>query len=333
MKEPSSLSKKANPQKKKKQPIIANQGLANFTKLKTVVAAPAQQPSDATEEAASLKRKRDGVENSWPGEKKVRNLPNMLSKDQVEKAVSALQKWIAGERASGRPKLFDDGELLYLVVSLKKIPERAKTNPYAIDIPHPLCPTDGSKEICLFVKDKDGEGHRAAKEKIASIGKGCGVTKVIGVSKLRTKYIPHEAKRKLCGSYDIFLTDDRILPLLPKLLGKTFFKKKKHPIPVKLSNSDWASQIKQACNSTFLYISTGSCCTVKVALADWSTEEVVANIMAAAAGIATHVPKKWNNIQSMYLRTAESASLPIYASLPDGPSKIPALPDVPAVKS
>ena len=51
-----------------------------------------------------------------------------------------------------------------------------------------------------------------------------GIAKVLGVSKLRNNYKPHEAKRKLCDSYDLFLADERVIPVLPKLLGKTFFK-------------------------------------------------------------------------------------------------------------
>ena len=42
---------------------------------------------------------------------------------------------------------------------------------------------------------------------------------VVGMSKLRTKYESHEAKRALCAAYDLFLADERIIPVLPKLLG------------------------------------------------------------------------------------------------------------------
>lgn len=44
-------------------------------------------------------------------------------------------------------------------------------------------------------------------------------SQVVGISKLRTKYESHEAKRQLCNSYDLFAADERILPSLPKLLG------------------------------------------------------------------------------------------------------------------
>ena len=71
-----------------------------------------------------------------------------------------------------------------------------------------------------------GEGHKEAKQRIKSMSNS-GVAKVIGISKLKANYFTFEAKRKLCDQYDIFLADDRIIPSLPKLIGKTFFKKKK----------------------------------------------------------------------------------------------------------
>jgi ribosome biogenesis protein UTP30 len=50
---------------------------------------------------------------------------------------------------------------------------------------------------------------------------------VIGLSKLRANYKQYEAKRQLKDSYDLFLADVRILPMLPRLLGKKFFLSKK----------------------------------------------------------------------------------------------------------
>ena len=64
-----------------------------------------------------------------------------------------------------------------------------------------------------------GEGHKAAKKRVKQ-EKIAGVSKVIGVSKLRTKYEPFEAKRTLCNSFDLFVADDRVIPSLPKLLGE-----------------------------------------------------------------------------------------------------------------
>lgn len=63
-----------------------------------------------------------------------------------------------------------------------------------------------------------GEGHKAAKLRVKQ-QKVAGVAKVIGVSKLKGKYEPFEAKRQLCNSFDLFLADDRVVPSLPKLIG------------------------------------------------------------------------------------------------------------------
>ena len=50
---------------------------------------------------------------------------------------------------------------------------------------------------------------------------------MIGISKLKAKYKPFEAKRQLCNAFDLFLADDSIVHFLPKALGKSFFQRKK----------------------------------------------------------------------------------------------------------
>ena len=47
-----------------------------------------------------------------------------------------------------------------------------------------------------------------------------GFVKVIGYTKLRKNFREYEQKRELCKRYEAFFTDDRILPMLPALLGK-----------------------------------------------------------------------------------------------------------------
>ena len=47
------------------------------------------------------------------------------------------------------------------------------------------------------------------------------------MAKLRKNYQSFESKRQLCTLYDVFICDDAIYHLLPKLLGKAFFSRKK----------------------------------------------------------------------------------------------------------
>lgn len=241
-----------------------------------------------------------------------------VDREQVDKAVRALLKWLKQQqKEKAKTELIEDDTLLHVVVSLKKIPDTARTNGHRIPLPHSLYPRGEGREVCLIVKDdKRGEPeHKKSKERLAAEGE-TGVTKVIGVSKLRAKYAEHEAKRKLCGSYDLFLADDRIICLLPKLLGKTFFKKKKHPIPVDLQGKSWGEKIKQACDSTYLYLGGGPCSVVRAARSTQSRDEIVENVLAVIEGVGEKVPKKWKNIQSLHLKATDSLALPLYVTKP-----------------
>lgn len=62
---------------------------------------------------------------------------------------------------------------------------------------------------------------------------------MIPVAKLKTKYKTFEAKRQLSASYDVFLTDKRIYQMLPRLLGKKFFEKKKYVLLVMYYVCEW----------------------------------------------------------------------------------------------
>jgi ribosome biogenesis protein UTP30 len=53
------------------------------------------------------------------------------------------------------------------------------------------------------------------------------ISRVVGITKLKGKFKPFEARRQLLSEHGMFLADDRIVPLLPKLLGKGWFDAKK----------------------------------------------------------------------------------------------------------
>lgn len=50
---------------------------------------------------------------------------------------------------------------------------------------------------------------------------------IIPYKVLRTEYKPFEAKRRLLGNFDMFLSDNRIRRLLPSHLGKHFYLRKR----------------------------------------------------------------------------------------------------------
>lgn len=243
-----------------------------------------------------------------------------FNRKQLDKAIASLLKYVGEEDKSNQ--LLEEDEVFHLVVSLKKAPVGPrKDKPIPIPIPHPLYSAEGA-EVCLFVKDHKGEGHKAAKQRLAKLVKNGGIAKVVGLSKLRTKYESHEAKRQLCSSYDLFLADERIIPSLPKLIGKSFFKRKKQPIPVDMKAADFSKQVQAALESTYMTPPQGTCISIRVARSSMAAAEVADNAVAALRGVVQHIPKKWANVQAVYLKSSESVSLPVYQVLPDQPTRI-----------
>lgn len=242
---------------------------------------------------------------------------SQIDQKQVSKAVKALMKYLSKQKES-KPETTksllpeSDGDYILLTITTKTMPDKTSVKPIPILLKHSIIPDNA--EICLITKDP----QREFKDLVASKGLEKSITKVIGVSKLKAKFKPFEAKRQLCSSFDLFLADERVLPLLPGVLGKAFFNKKKQPIPINLQKSDKLDiQLKQILNSTFLHLSKGVSLTVKIGHSSrLGVKENIENIMESIEDIIKKIPKKWDNIQSLYLKTSESVALPIYNSLP-----------------
>lgn len=67
----------------------------------------------------------------------------------------------------------------------------------------------------------------------------------------------------------------------------------------------------------FFFLIFFRCSAIKVAHTGQTIEQSVENVVSAVSEIAKIVPRGWNNIQSLNLKTSDSISLPIYTSLPE----------------
>ncbi|KAL0714863.1 hypothetical protein Bca4012_021842 [Brassica carinata] len=242
-----------------------------------------------------------------------------VSPKTVNDAITSLLKWKKTEKSkTDKPQqLLDQDEFVYLTVTLNKIPNTPRTNSHRIRLPHPLINTEvDSPELCLIIDDraKSGLTKKDAKEKIES--ENIPITK--------TDYKAFEAKRKLFDSYDMFFADRRVIPLLPRLIGKKFFVQKKIPLPVDLKHRNWKQQIEKGCGSAMFFVRTGTCSVVKVGKVSMERDEVVENVMATLNGVVEILPGNWKYVRSLHLKLSESVSLPIYQSVPDLKLKIDA---------
>jgi len=136
------------------------------------------------------------------------------------------------------------------------------------------------------------------------------VKKILEVNAVRTKYHQFEARRKLLGSYDLFLCSRKIKYTLRALLGDVFIRPKRYPIPIRFK--DIPDSIIQAKDSVVCYTPAGTCAMVRIAKLSQPPEEITENIIQAIKPIVETYNKDWTDVQSVQLRTEDSISIPIY---------------------
>jgi len=112
----------------------------------------------------------------------------------------------------------------------------------------------------------------------------------------------------------LFLADDRVIPLLPKLLGKIFFNAKKQPIPVCLRRKDLKGELERAVSCTYFHQNQGTCSSVKIGvMGQHSSAQLLQNLSTALPHVVKNIRENWDNIQSIHIKTSSSASLPIWS--------------------
>ena len=201
-----------------------------------------------------------------------------------------------------------DQEMVLMNITLKKISPKPSVKPVRLHVPHPWRDlSDSSKlSVCLIVKDPLEE----SKKRIPEIP--C-LQYVDSVKGLNNKHKPFEAKRMLCASHDLFLADERVLPCLPKILGKVFFNKKKIPVAVDLQAKNVGEEIEKAISSTYMHLSSGPCVSIKIGTISQDTKSILDNLEAVIHQLDKKLPEGGlQNIRAISLKTSESISLPVF---------------------
>ena len=240
------------------------------------------------------------------------------------KAVEALLNHHA-KKSSGKDQLLGNDKVVTLQFGLIKVPGSPSPRPIRIAIPHPIWKTSDDDDedelenpaVCIIVKEGSKEW---VQDMIAAHPKEMGmVKKVLGLDSLRKKHARFEQQRALLSRFDVFLADDRILPMLGKALGKKFFEQKKQPIPLRLTRKTSVPfSVLQAMQSTFMFVSMGTCISIKIGTTSMKQDKLVKNICAVAEAAAMKIPKgKWANVCNISIKTPESTSLPLYNKLPE----------------
>ena len=176
---------------------------------------------------------------------------------------------------------------------------------------------------------------------------GKRITRVISVSKLKTKYKSFESRRQLKAEHDIILADARIITMLPPVLGKAFYAGgTKRPVPVNLEPytpkkdssekpnpfsvvkkvkptkedgkpvappQQCAREIERALTSALIHLSPAATTSIRVGLSTFSPQQVAANVEAVVNGmVEKHIPNGWRNVKAIHLKGPNTMALPIW---------------------
>ncbi|KAK6507603.1 hypothetical protein TWF481_006030 [Arthrobotrys musiformis] len=274
--------------------------------------------------------------------------PAAYEEAQAAKAVAALKAHLATKKtAAPKAALFDDADesdledgtvgvadpdlALWLIVTAKKFfTQDKKPKQERVVLPNPyLTSPSPTFTVCLITKDPSTY-YRSL---IQHLPYHPSSITVIAPSKLKTNYKTFESRRQLERSHDIFLADDRVIPLLPSLLGKSIYRRSaKVPIPIRISKIEppakdteapksklesdaekLKKEIEKAVAGTYFVLAASSSQTIKVGIRAQSAEEVAQNVTAVMEHLTSNVLKSgWNGVRAVHLKAAETVALPVY---------------------
>jgi ribosome biogenesis protein UTP30 len=251
-----------------------------------------------------------------------------LDTDLLEKAVRAVLKFHekASQVSPGKLALLGDERPVHVQFTLLRAPGNSNPKPFQIVVPHPffkLADRDNQDqedveeaEICLIVKESSKPW---CQEMIAKFPDHMGnVKKVLTLDSLRQKYTSYQQKRELLHKYNMFMADDRILPMLSKALGKAFIQTKRLPVPIDLTRQKALPfAIQKALSATYMTVNSGTCITIRAGHTGMDAMKIVENIMAITEKAVPKMPRKWSNVQLIGVKTADSTSLPVYNKTPE----------------
>ncbi|WVQ97527.1 hypothetical protein IAU59_004641 [Kwoniella sp. CBS 9459] len=255
--------------------------------------------------------------SSKPKKSPVQPLPSSFSEAQASKAVEALLKHhnkVQAEKEDS--ELIPREEHVFLVVNTKRGSTRRSMMPVRIQLPNPPLPPPPATSVCLISKTP----QREYKDLLASPAHNIKfISRVVGLEKLKGKFKPYEARRELMRDHEIFLCDERVLPLMPGLLGKMFFESKKQPIPVNMNRKDLKAELGRAISSTYFHPSTGTSYSIRISTPSSSTSsQTLSNLMSAIPQVIANIQDGWENVLSIGIKTSSSVMLPVYSAKLNG---------------
>jgi len=137
---------------------------------------------------------------------------------------------------------------------------------------------------------------------------------VMTVKQLKGDFSTFEAKRELAKRIDVVIGVKSIAKLLPSILGREFYKKKKIPLELELYDEyDWSNEFEKVLKKSVFNISlTGKTSTILVGHTNLNVTELTDNISKIVNWLMRLYPGGWKNVAQLSLHTHGVPPLMIY---------------------
>jgi ribosome biogenesis protein UTP30 len=234
----------------------------------------------------------------------------------IGKAVKALYKYEAGKSSSGSKKQLIDDYAKPILCQIQLVKEISKpvVRPVRVKIPFSLfSPNSEDHTVCIFCRSED---KKEMNDWLDSNELTTGVTRVLSINDVKKLYKRFSDRKKLLGEHTHFLCDTRVMGQLYNLLGKVFAARNNYPVPIEYSSSTKKvnESILKAVDSTYMHLK-GVNITIRFGLNSMSPSDVTSNIVSGLGFAVEKLQNQWNSVQSVHIKTSDSAALPVYSKM------------------
>ncbi|MEE8632042.1 MAG: 50S ribosomal protein L1 [Candidatus Bathyarchaeia archaeon] len=161
----------------------------------------------------------------------------------------------------------------------------------AIELPHV---TGKKNRICVIAT-----GELALKAKRA------GAELVISTTDLESLATDKKRQKKLVGTYDAFLAEAKMMPLVGKTMGAILGPRGKMPRPLP-PTANVKTQIERLRKTVNLRMRTHPVLQCAIGTEDMEDREIAENLMAVVSRIQGRLKRGLKNIGSLYVKTTMS---------------------------
>ncbi|XP_055843887.1 ribosomal L1 domain-containing protein CG13096 [Episyrphus balteatus] len=253
---------------------------------------------------------------------------SIVNAENIIKVAEALKTTVEKEVKTKKSSIFDDYRY-FLQVGSFKIPSCPKRM-VRLNLKHSL--VDKDDDVLLFVPDLQRGAkvdYEATKHHYEDWLKGLGVEgiTVMPMNQLRKEYGTFEQKRKLCASYEYFLSDGRIMAHVGGIIGKFTNKPRNTLQSVRLNdNKNVKAEIEKSLKKTaYRQLAKGSLQTIPVGSHKFSAKQLADNILLVVEQLKQGFPGGLGNVRTLHLRIGltGTSSLPLYISMGQAPDETP----------